>query len=312
MGILDDWFGIDSGTDPMTMYLMQQRMDEQRRKDEQARLDKKEAEQKASLAALRTNASGAARTSAQNYFSGQGLDPTQYQGDIDAKINEILATTSEDDPNVGSYFTDLGDTIYQNRQNAARSQAGRSVDSLFGPEFERSRIGNTLDDSILADIESGARGKADTYVENLFKRGVINDTGRNAARSNLDEQGAGVRSILNTLGSDSLAAGRQSLSDIANRARTGAQTLRLGNNFDPSTFGGEADSAFNDFLAGLNDSIRSKAPTNLFDTSGLSAIAGAGQGAQNFKFDPRALAGIIDEENPEGDPTQTQKKRVAF
>lgn len=244
-------------------------------------------------AALRTSASGAARTSASRFFQDRGLDPNQFTGNIDDKINEILNSTAGDDQNIGSYLSNIGQSVYDNQLGATRQKSLRDVNNIFTPDYANSRINDTLDDPILADINTQQRGKADDFVNNLFKRGVINDTGRQGAERNLDEQSSHVMSILNDLGKGTLDTGRQQLTDIANRGRGAASTLDIGQSFDPNAYRTDSDQAFNDFISNLGTSIKGKLPGDLYDTSGLAAVAGGAQGAQNFKFDPNALAGII-------------------
>lgn len=261
---------------------------------------------------MRTTATDAGRSSAQDYFSQLGLDPNQYSGDIDSKINEILGLSAPDDPNIGQYFQGLGETIYNTRQNAGRQQALRGVDSAFAPEFDRSRISDSFDDPFIADVNNEERGKADDYIQNLFKRGVINSTGVAGAEKNLDQQGAKIRTSLDDLGKGILDTGRQSLNDIANRGRTTASTLRLGQNFDPNSYVNEADTAFNDFSGKFGDLLRSRLPSgNLYDTSNLASVAGGAQGAQNLAFDPNAVAGKTNTLE-EDDPFASLTKKAVF
>jgi hypothetical protein len=277
----------------------------------QKREDDLKAEAAAKMATLRTNASGAARTSANQYFQNLGYDPQQFAPDLDAKINEILGTTSQDDPNVGQYFKDIGQSIFSNKQDAFRSNAVRGLNNVFAPDFEHQRISDAADDPILNDVYNEQYGNADNYIQNLFKRGVINQTGLEGARKNLGTQGARVHSTLEDIGSGVLAGGRQGLSDVANRARSTAQTLPFGTGFDPSSYANEANRSYDDFVSRLGNSVRSKVTGPLFDTSNLGAIAGAAQGAGNFKFDPKALAGAFDPNKDEQQQNQAVS-RISF
>lgn len=262
--------------------------------------EQKEAERKRQeLAQLRTSAGTAARGSASDYFTQQGLDPGQYGNAIQNTINQILAGISPDDPNPGSYFNNIGERIYGAEETGFRTRSGRSLDPIFGANFELGRIPYSLDDPYLAGIEGEQRSEADAIIQNMLSRGVITPTGQQAALADLERQEPTVRARLNEIGTGTLSGGQQSLRDIANRARQTASTLTLGSQFDPFAFSGEADTAFNDFINTLGDTLRSKVPGNLFNTAGLGAIAGAAQGPQNTPFDPNALRGLLNEEDEE-------------
>jgi hypothetical protein len=281
----------------------------------QDKLDSDKAIQDAKNVALRTSASGAARNSANSYFTNLGYDPAQFSGDLDTKINDILGTTSVDDPNVGSYFKDIGQSIFNSKQDAFRSKSNRDLNSVFTPDYEHTRIADTTDDPVLSDVFNEQRGQADDYINNLFKRGVINQTGKEGAERNLDTQGARVHSTLNDIGSGVLATGRQGLTDIQNRARSTAQTLPFGSGFDVGNYANQANRSYDDFMGSLGNSVRSRITSPLFDTSSLAAIAGGAQGAQNFKFDPKALAGVLGSGNPNDNETQQNQEtpnRVSF
>lgn len=298
MSWLSNMFGGGDTTDYVAQQAEFDRQKKAKKAEQQAR--EEAAAKKAELATLRTNSANMARDEANQYFTSQGLDPTQYSSQIDSRINQLLGTIAEDDPNPAGYFTGLGENIYDAEQSGARSRALRSVDPVFGQDFDRSLIGDTFDDQYLNDIGTEQRGIADQMVENMRKRGVITDTGKAAALADLDRQGAGVRTTLNELGTGLLESGRESLRGVADRARTNASNLSLGQNFDVSGYQNEVDQKFNDFLSGFNDSLRSRIPTDLYDVGGLAAIAGAGQGAQNTAFDPNAAQGLFQED--QGDP----------
>lgn len=309
MSDLTEWL---HGSDPNAALNAQKAADAKAQAAAEAKAAQDKAAADAANQLYRTNASGAARNSANQYFSNLGLNPADYSGDIDTKINEILGLSAPDDKDLGSHLSGLGESIYNSRQNAARTQALRGVDSTFAPDFERSRISDSADDPFLADINNEQRGKADTYIQNLFKRGVINQTGVQGAESNLDQQGAKVRTTLDDLGRGVLNSGRDQLSSIANRGRANASSLRLGQSFDPNTYKNEADTANTDFWSKFGDNLRSRIPSNLYDTSNLASIAGGAQGAQNLKFDPSALAGKAVPGQTNDDPFAGLDKRAVF
>jgi hypothetical protein len=285
----------------MMIEQMRQQAAERQRAEERAAAEQK----KQQLAELRTGAANTGRSSAQSYFTGRGLDPGAYAGDIDSLITSTLSGIGPEDPNPGSYFSNIGETAFNRAQDNARTKYARELDKMFAPNYELSKIPWTLDDPYLASIESEGRSEADQYIRNLLDRGVITNTGYQAATSDLEKQAPGVRSRLNEIGTTTLAEGQGKLKEIGNRGRQTASTLALGTPFDPYAFSGEADTAFNEFIAGLGDAIRGKAPKQLFDTAGLGAIAGAGQGALNTRFDPEAMAGVAKDKANEDEEEKT-------
>ena len=251
------------------------------------------------LAALRSNAATGAKGSAESYFTEQGLVPGDYESQIQNQINQILSGISPDDPNPGAYFSNIGETAYGSAQDAQRNKYSRTLDTLFPANFETARISDTTDDPTIGAIDAEQRQSADAILRNMLARGVITDTGFTAGEAGLDKQEPGVRARLNEIGGTELATGRSKLTGIANTGRQAASTYKLGASFDPYSYGSQVDQAFADFMNNLGGSIRAKAPGNLFDTSGLASIAGAGSGAQNTKFDPNALAGVVDSTDDE-------------
>lgn len=280
-----------------------EQMQEQQQAAAQAAADKKAQDAKDALATLRTNSATTGRQSANDYFQGQGLDPTQYSDTINSRINSILAGISPDDPNPGASFQDVGPTIYGQAQDAYRTKEGAALNQLFPGNFETARAPLTIDDPYISSVEAEQRTKADAIIRNMLDRGVITTAGFNAGEADLDKQVPNVNSQLNEVGTNLVTGEQGQLRDIANKGRSAAQTLTLGQSFDPGTYGSEADTNFNDFVSKLGDSIRAGAPGNLFNTAGLAAIAGAGQGAQNLAFDPTAASGIVDPNDPNATKT---------
>jgi len=271
--------------------------------------DKADAEtKKQELAGLRTSSADAARNSSAQYFQSLGLDPSGYSGDIDREISSIMSGIAPSDENPGSYFKSAPQDIYGNLNRSYQTKNQSSVDQLFSPNFETSRIQMTMDDPYINDILSEQRMTADNIIENMLKRGVITGTGAAGARGDLDRQAPGIRTQLNTIGDTALAGGQQKLRDVANKARTDAGTLKLGQQFDPNSYGGNADQVFNDFVASLGDQIRSNVSGNLFQTGGLAATAGATQGAGNTAYNPQAAAGVIEDD----DEDATSNKESIF
>jgi len=260
------------------------------------RADRRERRQ---LRNLRTGAMTTANASADQFFLDQGLDPSEYSSVIDQAIAEAMSGIAKDDPAPGMYLKNIGQSVYDNQTARARTKASSGLDAMFDDDFENDRIGNDIDDAILDAIYQEERGKATDILENMRQRKVITDTGYQSGIRDLDRQSPSARARLTTLGDSEIAAGRGKLRGVVDTGRKTADTLKLGQSFDPNEYSSNVDVEFDNWLKGLGDSVRSKAPTDLFSTGSLASIAGQGQGPQNTAFNPKALSGIIDEDENE-------------
>lgn len=284
--------------------IRQMEIDEARRKEEAQAL--KDKQHKEELLNLRNNARSSAGSAAEQYFAGQGLDPTQYSSDINSYLDNVLAGINPNDENPSAYFKDAGSQVYNQLESGRRTKAQTDLDRLFSPNFETKRIPFTLDDPYLSAIEAEQRSSADSIIKNMLDRHVITQSGYNAAAADLDKQAAGVKSRLNEIGTTTLSGGQSSLRDIANQARQDAANLKLGSQFDPYSYSSDADRTFDEFIAGLGNNIRAKVTGNLFNTTGLAALAGAAQGAGNTAYNPLAAQGIQQDSDAKKDDTTSE------
>jgi hypothetical protein len=296
---------------PQDNSVQLEQMREAQANRQQARQDALDKQNATKLANLRTAARGAGGSEANAYFQSQGLDPSSYEGQIQQKLNDIAAGISDTDPNPSSYYKDVGQQVYDAATSAGRATAQTGLDRVFPTNFDYTRIPTTAADPTVNAIEAEQRQTAENYLNNLKARGVITDAGYSAGEKNLDTQSAGVLARLQEIGSGALATGRQSLDDIRNQAYNAASNLKLGQSFDPSSYSSQLDTAYNNFINNLGTTIRGKVGTaNLFDTSGLGAIAGAGQFGQNTAYDPKAIAGIMGNTTDTTDNSTSQANRT--
>jgi len=175
---------------------------------------------------------------------------------------------------------------------ATRQSAMQQLNSLFAPEFQNTALPNSLTDPLEQQVYGEQRGKADDYIKNLLKRGVITDTGYASAAKNLDEQGARVRTSLDDISNTLLSAERDKLAGIADRGRGVASALNVGDTFDINPYAGAYNTEIGSFQSSLPDRFKGSITGDLFDTKTLAALAGGAQGAGNQPFDPNALAGV--------------------
>src|SRR3954471_7605138 len=263
------------------------------------------------LSGLRTSTRSGAGGDVRNYFSSMGVDPEKYGGSIDSQLNSILSGISPTDENPGAAFQGAGQSIWDTLQTGERTKYGNQLNQMFAPEWEMRRVGMTMDDPYLAGVEGEQYADADKIIKNMLDRGVLTSGGYTSAQKDLEGQRAGVRSRLNEIGTGLLTKEQQDLRDISNRSRQSSSTMQLVSSFDPYGYQTEADADFNDFIGTLGDQIRAQVPGQLFNTAGLAAIGGAGQGLGNTGFSPGAASGV-QEDTTGSDEDDTKNANSIF
>lgn len=262
-------------------------------REEQAR---KDAETRARFESALNSSYNGALDDAKQYFISRGLDPNEYIGAIQQGATSARNKVPDLAAAPGTYFDNLGATVYDQLNEGKRASLQRAINSFAGDGFATRRIASDSDDATLEAILQEQRASADKYLRNLLDRGVITNSGFTAGEADLDNQSYGARSRLTELGNQELESGRTAANNIATEARQRAANFNLGDQFDPYEYSTQLDKSFGDFFANLGNNLRAKVPTGLFSTSGLAGVAGAAQGQQNTKFNPAALAGVTDDE----------------
>lgn len=245
---------------------------------------------------------------ARDYFAQEGLNPDDYLSQITSGAQSTRNSVPLLDGSPGTYFDNLGATIFDRLQTAEQNKLGRTFDNFASDGFATKRIENTVDDPFLNTILTEKQTEADDYIKRLLDRGVITNTGYSSANKNIQDQSVIANSTLQQLGLSELERGRGGLRDIASQGRQSASNARLGSNFNPYDYEEQINTSQNDFFNNLGANLRALTPNNLFNTDGLAGIAGAAQGAQNKAFDPNAIAGFGQDEEEE----DTQNSGYAF
>lgn len=279
----------------LELYAMEQETARQAR-EQQAQ---KEAADRARFEQQLNGAYGGAVDEARNYFVSRGLDPEEYTAAIQRAASSARTKVPDMAASPGTYFDNLGATVYDSERSGQRAKLLRDINSFAGEGFDTRRIGDTTDDATLESILQEQRSTADNYLRNLLDRGVVNSGGYSAGVKNLDDQAYGARARLQEAGNQVLEQGRGTIRNQANTARQRASNFELGESFNPFDTAGTIDASVMDFMSNLGNSVRAKVPSGLFQTSGLPGIAGASMGAQNMKFNPAALAGVNDNKDEE-------------
>lgn len=255
---------------------------------------------------------GSAIRDAERYFRSQGLNPDDYMRDIMGSARTTRGSVPFLDANPSTYFAGLGEDVYGDLESGLRNQNLQTLRRLLPEDYAMNRIGNDADDATIEAILGEQKSEAQKYLDNLLARGVITNSGYQGGLKNLDTQSLSAKASLDEIGRTLLESGRGDIDNLILNAQDKASNLMLGDVFNPYSYRKKTNSALQDFFESLGGNIRGKAPTDLFDTSGLAGVAGASQGAQNTKFDTNALAGLFGDDDDDDDDKQAVNSGSAF
>ena len=191
--------------------------------------------------------------------------------------------------------------------------AEAKLQGLLPPGFENTLIPGSVADPYITSAMGKARTGAQSIIENMLKRGTLNETGRASGLKALEAQDPTVRTKLSGLSNVLLENERAKLRGIANTGY-GAAAGQSGETFDPSPYQGQVNTEAAQFLQGFPGSFESAVggAGSLYDTGGLGAAGGAVSGPRNVSYDPYAVEGgklSTGIEDPEA-PRAPQKKRT--
>lgn len=246
--------------------------------------------------------------SARQYFEGQGANYAPYAGSVDQAIRQIAGTLNPREIPAASTFANVGQDVYSRLLNQGRTRAQSALQPHFGTGFEQRLLPSTAADETINKIQQEQFGEAQSYIDNLLSRGVIQQSGYDAALKNLQGQSAKVNTQLQDIGSNLVAGGQQKLTDIGNQAGQAAGNLTLGGKFNTAPYVNQTAQAIQNFQKGLRGQFDTQLQSGpLFDITGLETVAGKAQGPANTAFNPYALQNTAQPKNPLFDPAVGMK-----
>lgn len=225
-----------------------------------------------------------ARLQAEQAIIARGLDPAQYQPQIEAQLGKVQSLIPEFDSNPGSYFdANLANDVLSGITAQQRQQYKTQAQTQLGQNFDLTAVPDNLLDSTINDILSTQTGEAKEAFDRGLKRGQFNDVGYQAGVSNLDKAKTGVQAKLNSTANDVLSGYRDKIDDVSGKAYNAATGYNLGDSFNLEDYLGQANSIAQD--ANKNAAgqfLNTIGTTPLFDLSTLTQKAGQAQGAVNL------------------------------
>lgn len=240
-----------------------------------------------------------ARTSVNQYFTQQGVDPTRYGSEIETAINRGKSLVPDLSPNPASAFdANLGQTILNDITSGRRTQASNTVSNLFGPTYASDRLGYTADDSYINDILNEQFNPVNTSLGYARDRGTLTPQGFSAATDALNQKRTAAQSTLQSLGQGIIDTDRLSVNDLITGAKNTASSLNPNafDTFNPASFRTQADELVGSKLSSLPGDLRNAVgATKYVDLNELLNVGGSAQGpTQPSITNPAAGVGGID------------------
>lgn len=252
---------------------------------QQAQTDQQNTQNEATFQQRLGDATNQGRANIEQYFRSQGLDPTQYAGDIGNAINTARSSVADLDPNpMAAFDPNLGAQIVNQLTSGKQNQALSSFNSIFGPTYSQDRLSLDAINPSIDQVLSSQFDPLGQQLINAQKRNTLNDTGYQAALDALNGKRTAARSTLNTLGSGIINSDRSALDSYLSGGRNAASSLTLNNFglFDPNSYLNEANSMVGNDLSNLTgDLTNAVGDTKFADLTELLNAGGSVQGANN-------------------------------
>lgn len=285
-----------------------------RQAQEKAASDAAAAKSTADAATAETNFQGNRQTAyndalaaVQRRFQLEGVDPASYMTtDIQPALQRQFNSIQDLDPNPSAAFpTSLADTILGNVTSGKRTQALNTLNSTFTPTYTQNLIPDSTTDSFVNDILNDQFNPLSQQLDNAQKRGTLSPAGFSAASDLLGQKRAAAASTVHNLGQGIVDTDRTGLNDLITGARNSASNLTLGQNFDPTSFFGQAAGKAQSDLSNFGGALRTAVgDTKFADIQDLINAGGAVQGVGNpTAANPLGPGGVVPP-----DPLAEQKR----
>ncbi len=205
------------------------------------------------------DALNAATSTAQDYVTNRGLDYNEFAGDIDKALQQAYKSVPYGlDTNASSYFDpNLAANVLDEVQTGRRTKYQNDLTNLLPENFLDSLVPSTMDDSILGNILNEQYNPAVDRLKASRARGLLNDTGYNAAVGNLDTSKTAANARLQDLGGSVLEGLRTDLGGVRTSGLDAARNYTLGQTYDPNTYKSQIDTKLGEGTTGLEGKIRS-------------------------------------------------------
>jgi hypothetical protein len=263
---------------------------DQRKQGEKADSDKlaattaqKKADDLAKFQGTKQTAFNDALNNIQGAFRRQGVDPTTYNDQIMTELNRRNNSIADMDPNPASAFPGtLGDSIIADALSGKRTTTLNSFNSIFKPNYSNEALPDSLTGDYVNTLLDEQFNPLSAQLTNAQKRGTLTDVGYKSALDTLGQRRTAGASTIQNLGQGILAGDRKNLDDYITGARSDVNSMSLGSNIDPASYGAAAQGKITTDKSSFGGALRNAVgETKFADITDLLNAGGAVQGSNN-------------------------------
>jgi hypothetical protein len=246
----------------------------------------KAAKDEADFQSRAATAKSQATDSIQNYFTTNGVDPSQYAKQIGDTINTASGNIADLDPTPqGKYAPTLGSDLFNQLTAGKQSTNLAAYNKVFDPSYSLTAMPGTMVDPSVSSVVNSQFDPLTGQLSNAQKRGTLNDQGYAAALQALNTAKTGATASVNKLATGVLNSDRSGINDYINTGRSAAGSAPLNTAFSTDPYvAGAQDLVGRDTASFGGDVQNAVGATKFSDLTTLLNAGGSVQGA----FDPTA------------------------